>query len=292
MSEPLVKYEIFDYKDNDMFLVINIYESRFAKERLLSHWHEELEITYIINGGYNHYIDGTCVKAEPGRLIVTNAESVHNMVEEHEIPDDTYLAVMLILSKKFLEAYYPEYKSFYFTNEKRQCCDEIKDIMLQLSEYNKLEKNNFTEMNVKGLILQLLYYMSIDGGVVERENKFDVNYLKNIERLKGVLSYVENHYTEPIHQAEIAEKYYFTKEYFARYFKKCTGMTFMEYLKEFRVQKAQNELLSSDRSIVEIALNNGFSDERRFILAFKQMYHMTPFQYRKMVQSKKTVQKR
>lgn len=280
MSEALVKYEIFEYGDNESFLIANIYENRYTKEKLLNHWHEEMEITYIVNGDYRHFIDGKCVQAQPGRLIVTNPESVHNIVGESSLPDNTHIAVMLNLSKRFMEENFPGYKSVYFTNEKCQCRDEIRDIMLKLSGYHDMEKTEYRDMYIKGLILQLLYYMS-EEGVTTRESIFDINYLKNIERLKGVMSYVERHYTEPLHQAEVAEKFYFTKQYFARYFKKSTGMTFMKYLTNFRVQKAQKDLLETNKSVLEIALNNGFSDDRGLINAFKEVYHITPLQYRK-----------
>ena len=69
-------------------------------------------------------------------------------------------------------------------------------------------------------------------------------------------------------------------------FKKHTGMTFTEYLTKYRLQKARMQLMASDSGILEIALNNGFSDDRRLILAFRQEYGTTPFQYRKMERNK------
>lgn len=80
----------------------------------------------------------------------------------------------------------------------------------------------------------------------------------------------------------MAEKFYFSKEYFARFFKKNTGMTFVQYLTKYRIQKARFQLIHSDASMLDIALDNGFCDDRRFILAFKSQYGITPFQYRKM----------
>lgn len=291
MSEPLVKYEIFKYKDNEEFLIRNIRWNRFRKETLLHHWHDEMEITYIMNGNNRHYIDGKFVQAQPGRLIVTNPESVHNIVEGNPLPDGTDVAVMLILSKRFLEKEFPDYPSAYFTNDKVQCRTEIKEIMLELSRWadglrdGTVNMTRYLELYFRGLILQLLYFMS-EEGVADREKLFDVNYLKNIERLKGVISFVENHYKEPIHQVEVAEKFYFTKEYFARYFKKTTGMTFMKYVSYCRVQKAQKELIATEKSVLDVALDNGFSDDRGLINAFKEFYQMTPLQYKKRVQKR------
>lgn len=282
MSEQLIKYEIFHFDDDRPFIIKNIYENSRMHQKLSSHWHEEMEIVYIVNGGYTHYIDGVCVQAEGGRLIVTNSESVHNIVSDGILEDGTHIAIMLILSRNFLEENIPQYKSVYFTNTKHRCSSEIREIMWKLSECEEMEWTEYTYLYMKGLILQLFYHMSREG-MSDRETLFGVNYLKNIERLKGVFSYVENHYSETIRQAEIAGKFYFTKEYFARYFKKSTGMTFMKYLTYYRVQKAQKDLMQTNKSVLEIALKNGFSDDRGLINAFKEVYHTTPLQYRKSV---------
>jgi AraC-like DNA-binding protein len=63
-------------------------------------------------------------------------------------------------------------------------------------------------------------------------------------------------------------------------------MTFIEYLTKYRLQKARMQLMATNSGILEIALNNGFSDDRRLILAFKEEYGTTPFQYRKMERNK------
>ena len=122
-------------------------------------------------------------------------------------------------------------------------------------------------------------------GVTNREHAYDINYLKNIERMKGVIQYVENHYTEPISQSAVAQKFYFSREYFSRYFKKTCGMTFTDYVTQYRLQKAKEDLIGSSASILEIALKNGFSDERRFINSFRKWFGTTPLQYRKKVKN-------
>jgi AraC-like DNA-binding protein len=58
-------------------------------------------------------------------------------------------------------------------------------------------------------------------------------------------------------------------------------MTFKEYLSDYRVNMARNDLLNSDKSILEIALECGFTDARGYINAFKKIYGTTPFHYRK-----------
>ena len=93
--------------------------------------------------------------------------------------------------------------------------------------------------------------------------------------------YVNAHYTEPIQQQIVAEKFYFTREYFSRFFRKNTGMTFKEYLMKVRVRAAKEEILETEKSMLEIAMDTGFTDSRSLIHAFKKVYDITPYQFRK-----------
>ena len=42
MSEPLLKHETFEYREDEPFLIFNIVPTSVPYERLLNHWHEEL----------------------------------------------------------------------------------------------------------------------------------------------------------------------------------------------------------------------------------------------------------
>ena len=131
MSEPLLKHETFEYREDEPFLIFNIVPTSVPYERLLNHWHEELEVAYVIKGNSLHYIDGVCIRANPGRLIVTNTESVHNIIPDPETDGlDEIVNVILMIHAQFLEKIYPQIRSVHFLNtgprrgRKRQisCC--------------------------------------------------------------------------------------------------------------------------------------------------------------------------
>lgn len=286
MREPLARYQTLEYQTDIPFLIINVTkeeaEHYFVKN---SHWHEDLEVAYTLGCTSRHYINGVCFHARPGRLVVTNSESVHSiLVDEHAPEPDQIEAVVLLIQKRFLDENFPEYENLCFTNEKEQARPEIREIMLSLSDYAaRIEHTPMERFLVKGLVLQLLYYMS-EEGMESRDNAAAAG--KNRERLKEILRYVEAHYREPIVQADVARRFYFTKEYFSRSFKQNTGLTFSEYVIRYRTQMARKDLLSSDKRIVDVALENGFSNEQRFISAFKKYYQVTPLQYRKKMEAR------
>lgn len=298
MSEPIATHQLFEYEENNPFLVLNAQAAPENQETGISgrtepnrfmelnHWHEELEVAYIVNGRSLHYIDGVCVEGIPGRLVVTNSGSAHNIIRDSSMIEEPCLgAIVVLIHARFLKEHFPQYEKIYFTNEHAQARPEIQEIMMRLSAYaDRFVHTEHDALYAKGLILLLLYYMCEEG--TARRDTLNVNEQKNIERLKGVLTYIENHYAEKMTQAEVAEKFYFCKEYFSRYFKRCMGMTFTEYLVRYRLQKARQQLLDGDAHVTEIALENGFSDDRRFINAFKKYYGTTPLQYRKHAKNK------
>ena len=69
--------------------------------------------------------------------------------------------------------------------------------------------------------------------------------------------------------------------YFSRFFKKEIGMSFKDYLTQYRLNKSLIELELNNKTITDIAFNTGFSNETQYINSFKKIFKLTPGQYRK-----------
>jgi AraC-like DNA-binding protein len=68
--------------------------------------------------------------------------------------------------------------------------------------------------------------------------------------------------------------------YFCKLFRKCTGVTFTEFVSRTRVEKAKNLLLNPNLRISEIAFAVGFQSITHFSRMFKQIVGDTPTDYR------------
>lgn len=104
---------------------------------------------------------------------------------------------------------------------------------------------------------------------------------KYVERFKVILEYVNERYKEDLSLESVAAYYGISREHLARNFRKYMGTTWKEYLGGVRMSHAFTELMNTDLSVLEIALNNGFPDDRAFSRYFKQIYHTTPYKYKK-----------
>ncbi len=278
-----IQHQLFEYPGDQSYLIINVTSQIDQPELLLPHWHEELEIAYSYSEAV-HKIDGEAVRAFPGQLIITNPESVHSIIPKPAAHCDL-ASTVLVLSAPFLEANLPEYRSICFANPDTPPSFEVRNLMEKLSEFSRWSSYQPSDyLYARGLILQLLALLCQQRSVPRSEIDLPRG-LRKSERLKNILQFVEEHYQQPMLLSDVAKQNYFNPEYFSRYFKQKTGISFTRYLRQYRVQMARKQLIHSEQSILEIALENGFSDERGLIKAFRQQYGVTPLQYRKKIHS-------
>ncbi len=99
------------------------------------------------------------------------------------------------------------------------------------------------------------------------------------------LLYIHANYTQPLTLLELAKHLSLTGSYLSRYLKKNLGINFKEYLTKIRLNHAVNDLLYSKKSILRIAIDNGFANLAMFNKAFRAAYNTTPTEYKKSMKS-------
>lgn len=104
--------------------------------------------------------------------------------------------------------------------------------------------------------------------------------LRNEERIKIMISFIEAHFQQPVTLQEIAASAAISKSECIRCFSRSIGRTPIQFLKEFRLQKAAVLLYSTDMSIGDIAFSCGFSEMSYFTRSFRAQYAVTPTEYR------------
>ena len=106
---------------------------------------------------------------------------------------------------------------------------------------------------------------------------------KKIDRLQRVLNFLESRWREEITLAEAAEVAALHPQSMSRFFRKHLGVTFQEYVVQLRVRRAAQELLESDRKVVDIAFGCGFNNLANFNRSFQNIFGQTPSAYRNKV---------
>ncbi|MCD2349042.1 MULTISPECIES: helix-turn-helix transcriptional regulator [Clostridium] len=92
---------------------------------------------------------------------------------------------------------------------------------------------------------------------------------------------IENNLYDDIKLYDIAKKSHLSEFYFHRLFHKVTGETVMGYVRKRRLSKAAYDLKNTELTVLDIAVRYQFSCGESFTRAFKKMYEITPYEYRK-----------
>ncbi|MGI6156725.1 MAG: helix-turn-helix domain-containing protein, partial [Enterococcus lemanii] len=137
-------------------------------------------------------------------------------------------------------------------------------------------------LKVKGLLLQMIAEIIL----TKKESSFKRKE-ESIRafREKEILKYIEETYSEVLHLADLADVLNLSKEQFSRFFRQSFRQSPMQYLKEFRLQKASQLLINTNLSVEEIAGLTGFDNGNYFSRVFKSNLKVAPTKFREMTRS-------
>lgn len=140
-----------------------------------------------------------------------------------------------------------------------------------------LEISNLSSVSDSQIYLINLYrhYFEMEGtSLSSRQSK----------TIQKAMLFVQQHYQEPLSLHDVSDYTNKSIGYLSNKFKKEVGISFSQYVTDFRLLKARELLISSNLKIKQIALAVGFSDEQYFSLVFKKECGLTAGIYRKMYQ--------
>ena len=78
----------------------------------------------------------------------------------------------------------------------------------------------------------------------------------------------------------LAEKFGYSEFHLSRKFREVSGMSFRDYLRYRRLAFALKDVRDTEKGLLEIAMDYGFSSNEAFTRAFREAYGVTPSRYR------------
>lgn len=169
-------------------------------------------------------------------------------------------------------------------------------VRIQIDKYiNKLISyvERISEIKIKNLFEEDSYpsYLIIENIIDAAELfKWIVNIIEKIHTavvrssdftITKIKSYIDNNIGDDISLMKISNQCHMTPTYFCKYFKKFTGVTYINYLNNKRVDKAKEYLATTDHSISKIANLVGIDNANYFFRMFKKITNETASNYRK-----------
>ncbi|MDF2713085.1 MAG: AraC family transcriptional regulator [Paenibacillus sp.] len=102
---------------------------------------------------------------------------------------------------------------------------------------------------------------------------------KTSEAIEQIKAFVERHLSRDLSLNAVAESVRLHPGYISKRFKEETGVNFVDYVNQRRIQAAVHWLHTTDRSVEQIASSVGFNTTAYFIRKFKDVYGLTPKAY-------------
>jgi len=253
------------------------------------HFHPEYEIVLITSSTGKRFIGGNISNFKPGDLafIGSNLPHLYRSDTSYYKPDSMERAISTVvhftessLGNDFLSL--PEIKKIKQLLIRSQKGLEI------TGETNKVITDKlFKLINMSGCarylkLLEILHIMSEskECHVISEEAITGINE-KESDRMDKVLKFIMINLADDINLPDVAKIAKMSENSFSRFFKQRTRKTFTSYLNELRLNQAAKLLIESDKTILDICYECGFSNPSNFHRYFKRMYQTSPLHYRK-----------
>ncbi len=255
------------------------------KYEMAHHWHSEFEIIRIISGTLKMSLNRREFSANAGDVIFVNYETVHGAQPQ----DCVYECI--VLSPELLSV------------DDKVCGDFISDLAEQILVVNDHFKPHdgdiinscntlFDVMKRGGCYFEVISALYAVFGTIIKDKLYNTS--SNFEnsdasknaKIKKVLSFIRQNYNTPLTLEKIASFAGMSSKYFCYFFKEMTQKSPINYLNDYRIERAARKLLATDLSVTDIAYSCGFNDLSYFIKTFKAAKGITPYKFRKINDSK------
>ncbi len=237
------------------------------------HKHYEIEVLYCAEGSCKVIINNEPYVLNVGDVAFIPCLAPHETVKTEENSRQLLIeAGPLFLGNYFDRLSSIEIKSFVFTLSESEFGKKIKALLDEIIE----EKIKFqpNDLIIRGNAAKCFGLVLNEISPADKvAHKKDTPKIKNIEK---VLDLIHRNYTEKISVDIAAEVAGYGKSNFCKIFKNTTGVTFHQYLNNYRIERSKFFLKHTDMSVSEIAESVGFSDSKTFCRVFKEVTGITP----------------
>ncbi|MCR5337407.1 MAG: response regulator [Lachnospiraceae bacterium] len=225
------------------------------------------------------------------KLIGTYDSGRYTRITYNELMDELVQAIELDDVRKIHDLVY----EFYIEVKEKNLTEEtvnfnISYLLYQLIRIATEQDPEVNHEEIMTFISESSFERSLVWGNSECMISFCCEYAKYIAQLRSqsahsVLNDVEKeireHYAENISLRELSRKLYINNAYLGQMFKKKYGVSFKDYLTDYRINQAAKMLVSSDRKIIDIAEDVGYKDSDYFVQKFIERMGCTPSKYRR-----------
>lgn len=259
--------------------------SFFVKKRVKSpqsrwvpHWHENIEIMYIVKGKANVSIDGEFTYARPGDLVVVNSSYMHrlypidNEVEYYVMIVSTHMCAEIDINTKN-----EQLRSLITDDGARERAEAV------IRSYSTDEPYRLAQ--AKADLISLLVYLYRNFKAEDKHGlRRHVTSSKHLAQ--EAMEYIHVHYAENITTSTIAKHLAVSVNYLCRCFSACTGFSIIDHLNYVRCTAAKTMLTTTDLSVSQVSAAVGYNNISYFGRQYKKFFGDTPSKIERISKNK------
>ncbi|MEO9894241.1 AraC family transcriptional regulator [Aurantibacter sp.] len=250
------------------------------------HSHKNFELNYITSGVGRRIVGDNISGFEKGDLVLLGPNLPHCWELLDSEGNEEPTCIVTHFSENIIDS------DFFQMPELEKVVDLLKlsnrGIRFKLDDDSEIKHILESMANSNGLE----YYiglLKIFNNLIKVEDRDRLSnpidrssvFSKNIDKVNKVYEYVFQNIQEGIKLEEASAVLNMAPSSFCRFFKKKTGHTFMEYVKNVRVGIAAKLLAETDKQITQICFESGYNNLANFNHYFKANMGKTPSDYRK-----------
>jgi AraC-like DNA-binding protein len=256
------------------------------------HYHPEYQLTLVRRGQGKRFVGDDISRFKAGDLVLTGPNLPHMWCSSraHDSSRLPHEAIIIqfpetIFGGQFLDL--PEMSAVRRLLER-----SAQGIRFANSVHGKIAPRMIRMGRRRGLarlielleILRILSQAPVDR-VLSSKAVIPAVGFADRERIDRICRHVAENSMRPIVLAQAASAAHMSVPAFTRFFRKCTGKTFVEYLTELRVGAACRLLMETDRTVTQICYASGFSNLSNFNRRFRDLKGVTPREFRRQYSS-------
>ena len=273
--------------------------SDYPGMRVMCHWHEDIELIYIVSGEMNYEINGKAVRLPENSLLFVNARQLHYGFRA-AADDCDFICVLFHPSMlRVSDSLFQRTAEPVIDNEaigyllfEADDTDDYRSVSRCIRETAAL-----CEQAAPGYEWSVIGNLSRIWSVILRscgEMPLGTDNARFEDRQiqREMVSYIFSHFAEPLTLKEIAAAGSVSRSKCCLIFKKYLGESPVSFVNSYRLEKSCLELRNTGRSITEIALRCGFNHSSYFTKMFQRKFGCTPSDYRQRFSDSQITQHR
>ena len=250
------------------------------------HWHEEIEILYVVNGKLTVRFLSGALQLSEGEIVLIPSNILHSTeaVENYPGLHKEYIFSPIFLGgswnsdimKKYILPVLAKGFDFFVVRPDLPAYALISGLLDQAQEMALHEDDGF-ELCIRHALETV--WMTIRSELEKAHTDAPAKSVQ-ADRLYRMLQYIQDHFREDISLQDIAHAANISPRECSRCFQNSLHVTAMEYLLEYRIGHACKLLTGSSLSITSVGQSCGFSSGSYFAKRFHEKTGLSPKEYR------------